>query len=460
MSIHDLKRGATTTGLVAILFAVAIVAFGVLALLLNISERKAESSLTHFRVVDIDDETTDPAVWGQNFPLHYEGYASTVDMERTAYGGSEALPREPTEDDPRTVVSRSKLELIPQLKRLWAGYAFAVDYRQARGHAYALEDQTFTGRQRVVQQPGTCMQCHASSYVAMMKLGEGDLYKGFDMINQKPYQEALKHVEFPVTCIDCHEPETMALRITRPSFMEGVKAWKASQGEPDYDLANATRQEMRSFVCGQCHVEYYFSGPNKNLVFPWAKGLKAEEQLEYFEESGFVDWTHAETGTPMLKVQHPEFELWSQSVHAASGVSCADCHMPYQRVGAKKISNHHVRSPLLDVNAACQTCHNRPEEALIEWVETTQGKHEELTKAALDAVLDLIDDIVAAKEAGATDAQLERARSFHRKASWYVDFVDAENSTGFHAPQEGARLLGEAINHARLGQSALREDVR
>ncbi len=454
------ERGASTGGVVAILFVIAIATFGVLALLLNISDRKAESQLTHFRVVEIDDETDDPAVWGQNFPLHYDGYASTVDMVRTAYGGSEALPREPTPDDPRTVVSRSKLELIPQLKRLWAGYAFAVDYRQARGHAYALEDQTYTGRQRVVQQPGTCMQCHASSYVAMMKLGEGDLYEGFDQINQKPYQEALKHVKYPVTCIDCHDPDTMALRITRPSFMEAVKTWKAAEGEPDYDWTQATRQEMRSFVCGQCHVEYYFFGPDKNLVFPWAKGLTAEDQLAYFDESGFADWTHAETGAPMLKAQHPEFEIWSQGLHAASGVSCADCHMPYQRVGAKKISNHHVRSPLLDINAACQTCHNRSEEDMLAWVEGTQGKHYELSKNALDAVVDLIDDIVAAKEAGATDQQLERARSFQRTASWFVDFVDAENATGFHAPQEGARLLAKAIDNARLGQVALRKDVR
>ncbi len=238
MSIQEPRReerGVSTGGVVAILFVIAIATFGVLALLLNISDRKAESQLTHFRVAEIDDETDDPAVWGQNFPLHYDGYASTVDMVRTAYGGSEALPREPTPDDPRTIVSRSKLELIPQLKRLWAGYAFAVDYRQARGHAYALTDQTYTGRQRVVQQPGTCMQCHASSYVAMMKLGEGDLYEGFNQINQKPYQEALKHVRYPVTCIDCPDPDTMALRITRPSFMEAVKAWKAAEGEPDYD---------------------------------------------------------------------------------------------------------------------------------------------------------------------------------------------------------------------------------
>lgn len=458
--LHKFSRGFSTGGLVVVLLLVAVVAFGVMALLANISQRKAEAKLVHFPVVEIDDETTDPAVWGKNFPHHYDGYASTVDMERTTYGGSEAMPREPTEDDPRTVVSRSKLDLIPQLRRIWAGYAFAVDYREARGHAYALTDQTYTGRQRVVQQPGTCMQCHASSYVAMMKLGEGDLEKGFETINQMPYQEALQHVEFPVTCIDCHNPDTMALRITRPSFIQGLKAWKTAEGEPDYDISQASRQEMRSFVCAQCHVEYYFEGSKRNLVFPWAKGLSADAQLAYLDEIGFTDWTHAETGAPMLKAQHPEFELWSKGVHANAGVACADCHMPYQRVGAMKISNHHVRSPMLDINASCQTCHNRSEEDIQNWVESIQGRHKQLTKKALDAVVDLIDDIVAAKADGANDEQLARARDYQRKASWYVDFVDAENSTGFHAPQESARLLGEAINYARLGQVALAEDTR
>lgn len=449
-----------STPLIILLLVVAIAVFGTLALLANMSERKAEAKLTYFPVVEIDDETTDPAIWGKNFPHHYDSYASTVDMVKTTYGGSEAMPREPTEYDPRLIVTRSKLELIPQLKRIWAGYAFAVDYRQARGHAYALKDQTYTARQRVVQQPGTCMQCHASSYVAMMKLGEGDLEKGFAIINKKPYQEALKHVEFPVSCIDCHDPDTMALRITRPSFLEGVKVWKASEGEPDYDISQASRQEMRSFVCAQCHVEYYFDGPERNLVFPWSKGLTADEQLAHLDEANFVDWTHAETGAPMLKAQHPEFELWQQGTHANAGVSCADCHMPYERVGATKISSHHVRSPMLNINASCQTCHNKPEEEIQAWVESIQGRHYKLTEKALDAVVDLIDDIVAAIKTGATDEQLERARNFQRKASWYVDFVDAENSTGFHAPQEAARLLAESIDYARKGQNALREDMR
>ncbi|MHC5115335.1 MAG: ammonia-forming cytochrome c nitrite reductase subunit c552, partial [Planctomycetota bacterium] len=168
---HARRRGGSTAGTVVVLIVVAVATFAVLALLMNIAERKREATTPFFTVVELTDKTVDPEVWGKNFPLQYDSYKRTVDMERTTFGGSEAMPREPTEGDPREITSRSKLDLIPQLRRIWNGYAFAVDYREKRGHAYMLEDQTLTQRQVVVQQPGTCIQCHASVYDAMMTLG-------------------------------------------------------------------------------------------------------------------------------------------------------------------------------------------------------------------------------------------------------------------------------------------------
>jgi nitrite reductase (cytochrome c-552) len=434
----------------------SLAAIGGAALLVNIFERKQESKNAFFRVVELNDETDDPATWGKNFPLQYDGYKRTVDMVRTRFGGSEAEPREPTQKDPRAIVAQSKIEEDPRLKIMWAGYAFAKDFREERGHAFMLDDQTYTERQQVVKQPGTCMHCHASVYVPYKKLGGGDLIKGFEMMNQMPYSEARTKVAHPVACIDCHDSQTMQLRVTRPGFIEGLRAFKASQGVANYDVnAMASRQEMRSFVCGQCHVEYYFKGPEKRLVYPWAKGLKVEEIMAYYEEVKHKDWTHADTGAPALKAQHPEFELYNQGIHARSGVSCADCHMPYQREGALKISDHHVNSPLLKLNRSCQTCHKWPEEELKARVETIQNRTFSLRNQAMDALVDLIADLKGAKAAGKTDADLAEAHGFQRKAQFYLDFVEAENSTGFHAPQEAARILGESINFARQGQLVL-----
>lgn len=444
-----------------VLAVVAFAAFAVsilgLALLTNIFERKQEARNPFFRVVELTDDTHDPAVWGKNFPLQYDSYLRTVDQVRTRFGGSEAVHKAPTNADPRSIVAQSRLEEDPRLKTMWDGYAFAVDFREERGHAYMLEDQTFTERQAVTQQPGTCINCHASAYEAYKKLGQGDIVQGFHALNKMPYQEARKEVTHPVACIDCHDSQTMALRVTRPAFMEGIKLVKASQGVANFDVnRDATRQEMRSFVCGQCHVEYYFKGPEKTLTYPWHKGMKVENILEYYEEVKHKDWTHAQTGAEALKAQHPEFEMYNQGIHARAGVSCADCHMPYERQGAMKISSHHVRSPLLSINTSCQTCHKGTEEELKFRVETIQERTYKLRGLAMDALVQLIEDIVAAKNAGASDADLAAARENQRKAQFFLDFVEAENSMGFHAPQEATRILGESINFSRLGQVSLR----
>ncbi len=451
------RRGRSALPMVVLLAAAAVVTFGLIGLLVSIIRHKDEARNPFFRVVELTDRTEDPAVWGKNFPFQYDGYLRSVDMERTRYGGSEAVPREPTPDDPRTVVSQSKLLLIPRLRRMWAGYAFAEDFREERGHAYMLEDQVLTGRQQAAPQPGTCLHCHASVYVPYLTAGDGDLFAGFEKVNRMPYAEAVKLVTHPVACIDCHDPQTMQLRVTRPAFIEGIRAARAAEGRLGYDVnRDATRQEMRSFVCGQCHVEYYFAGPEKRLTYPWRKGLEAESILAYYDELGFKDWTHAETGAPMLKAQHPEFEMWSQGIHARSGVACADCHMPYERIGALKVSDHHVRSPLLNVNAACQTCHKVPEDELRLRAETIQERTEHLKDLALSALVDLIDDLSAAQQAGASDARLAEARALQRRASFLADFVEAENSSGFHADQAAALILAESIDASRRGQAAVR----
>jgi nitrite reductase (cytochrome c-552) len=131
--------------------------------------------------------------------------------------------------------------------------------------------------------------------------------------------------------------------------------------------------------------------------------------------------------------------------------------MPYVRVGARKISDHHVRSPLLNINNACQTCHPLPETELKARAELIQENTFNLRNQAMDALVSLIADIKQARARGASDEDLATAREMQRRAQFYLDFVEAENSTGFHAPQEAARILGESMNYSRQGQIAVRE---
>jgi nitrite reductase (cytochrome c-552) len=469
MTDHRPDAPARRGRLLPFALVVAVLAattFGVLWLLGNIHERKQEARERFVRVVEVNDDVIDPAVWGRNFPRQYDSYKRTVDVERTRFGGSEAF---------------QKLDEDPRWRELFKGYAFGVDYREERGHAYMLSDQEETERVKQFKQPGACLHCHASVTVAYRRKGveagvpagkenaRAQLMKGFEVVCAMPYGEANKLVEHPVACVDCHEPEGMELRVTRPGFMNGIAAlarsddpvphmpsverWRKGPKTQDYDPnQDASRQEMRSFVCGQCHVEYYFKGDGKYLTYPWHKGLKMERIEAYYDEVGHKDWKHATSGAPALKAQHPEFELWSQGIHARSGVACADCHMPYKREGAIKVSDHHVRSPLLNISRACQVCHHYPEDEILARAQTIQKRTSDLLIRGEEATLALIRAAAAAQAAGATDEQLAPARAMHRKAQWRLDFIAAENSVGFHADQETARILAEAIDYARQGE--------
>ena len=503
----------------ALAFVLAVLATIVVTLVLvRMFEHKQAERTPFVRLVEVDEMTTDPRPWGVNWPHQYDGWRATAGEK--FYGGSSAMPA-------------SKLEKQPWLKRLFAGYAFSIDYREARGHAYMLYDQGVTERITKKPQAGACLHCHSSTNVLYRKTGleaMGEpadeealssglnlpaVMRGFEELSQKPYSEvyqALQSVpdgtpgespEFPqppgggfsgeiagqpvpedyksdgnahpVTCIDCHDPKRMEIRVTRPGFILGIAAlaesdaptphlpsiekWRKGDRSKPYDPnADASRQEMRSFVCAQCHVEYYCAN-KMTLTFPWGQGLAAEDLEQVWEETTFPDGTeffdykHGETGAPIYKVQHPEFELWSQGVHAKSGVTCADCHMPYERVGAMKVSDHHVRSPLENINRACQTCHNVPEDELRERVEGIQANTVAMTNRAGEAMTQMLDAIMEAKASGVSEENLAEIYELQRKSMWRLDYISSENSRGFHADQEAMRLLGESIDYSRQAET-------
>jgi nitrite reductase (cytochrome c-552) len=455
-------------GALGIAIGAAAVTFLITALLMNIFDRKTEAKNSYVLLEKVTEDDTDPAKWGVNWPRQYDAYKLTATSTRTRFGGhggSEALPAQ-------------KIDRDPWLKRMFLGYAFSIDYRDRRGHAYMLEDQEQTERQ-TKPQTGSCLHCHASIMPVYRELGDGDAMKGFEKTFQYSYKDLNAKLHdsghaHPVSCVDCHSPENMSLRVTRPGFINGIRIlaesseptphipsierWRKGSREKPYDPnVDASRNEMRSFTCGQCHVEYYCAN-KMPLTFPWGNGLKAEQVEKFWDETKFEDGTrfydykHAESGAEILKAQHPEFELWSQGIHARSQVSCADCHMPYMRDGATKVSDHWVRSPLLNVNRACQTCHRFSEDELKARVDGIQEKNQALLQRAGAALMDQLDAIKAAKDSGASQADLKESLELQRKAQWRLDFIAAENSMGFHAPQEAARILGEAADYARQGQ--------
>jgi len=512
--------------LLILIFLVACAIAGVAYLLTSVFQHKMEAKNPYLRFVEVTENTTDPEPWGINWPREYDQYKKTVTPTKTNFGGGDAG------------ITTEKAVTFPFLTRMFAGYAFSLDYRDRRGHAYMLLDQEHTRRVTDRPQPGSCLNCHTSITPTYRRLGDGDVQAGFVKLCMLPYQQAhdevvktgslnatwngttqqLKHVDgaHPVSCLDCHDPQSMRLRVTRPAFINGIKALKKHEGIEDYDPnRDATRQEMRSYVCAQCHVNYY-CGPKIPLLFPWGNGVQVQEVEAYYEnfkfppdpktgeQHRFYDFIHSETGAEILKARHPEFETWSQGIHARSGVTCADCHMPYTRFGAMKVSDHWVRSPLLMVNNSCQQCHQYPEEEIKARVHIIQTRNFDLLQRAGKSCTDMLDAVkivrapfdeanrpaaddkakakLAADEAFAKLSPEEQTKKLqstaqsilndlwaanvaktpelhalgelHRKAQWRLDYVAAENSMGFHAPQETARILGESIDYFRQAQLA------
>lgn len=407
-------------------FLTAIVTAAITLLLVNIFEKKQEAQLYPSVLKPVGEFETDPKVWGENFPFEYDKYLKTETNEgETFYGGSD---------------NYQKLEKYPNLVTLFAGYSFGKDYREERGHYWSLTDVKETKRVND-KTANTCITCKSPQVlIDIQKMGPESFYKSM-------FKDVGAHYTQAIACLDCHDPKTMELRVMRPAFIEALE-------RRGIDIKKASRQEMRSYVCGQCHVEYYFKGEGNYLTFPWDKGYNIDSIEAYYDEYDFKDWVHEISGAPMIKMQHPEFETWNTGIHARSGVACADCHMPYERVGSVKVTNHWIRSPLRNINNACQTCHKWDEAELTSRVKNIQDKtFETMVKTEL-AIIDAVNAIKKAKDAGATDELLKNARYLHRRAQLRWDFVAAENSMGFHSPQETMKTLANAIDFARQSQLA------
>ncbi len=364
----------------------------------------------------------------------YRSWKNTIDTTfRSLYNGNQ-----------RTDVLAAR----PRMVVLWAGYAFAKDYETPRGHMYAIEDVRGSLRtgspmhKTDYSQPAACWACKSSDIPRLTARAEGKtLYK-------KKWVELGSEAVNPIGCADCHEPESMTLRVTR-SFL--VDAYSCCGRR----MEDATEQEMRSLVCAQCHSEYYLRGEDRMPALPWNRGYALEDMEAYYDSLHFTDFIHKLSSAPLLKAQHPDFELAQMGIHAQRGVSCGECHMPAVGEGEKRYNNHHIKSPLAMIDRTCQTCHRESEETLRNDVYERQGKvlnmrnrlEEELTKAHIEARF--------AWDKGATDKQMEPVLQLIRQSQWRWDFSVTSWGASFHAPQEVLRLLGDGFDKASQARMSL-----
>lgn len=438
----DTPQPASTRAWLGWLFLLvaAGVTFGLGIMAASILHRREEAA-QKVPLRPIDEMEMDAARWGENYPREYDSYKRMQDSSaatKTKYGG--ATQRDYLEETPANVI-------------LFGGFGFGKDYRQARGHTHAIEDVTNTLRMKAedanhnlildAKKPATCWTCKSPDVPRMMKKmgGPGNFYaaKFVDL------KDEIKH---PIGCYDCHEANTMKLQITRPALLEALK-----RRDPNFDIEKVSHQEMRSLVCAQCHVEYYFKGKGNYLTFPWDKGFTPDKMEEYFDEKNFdgqefADFTNAVSKTKIVKIRHPDYELFSTGIHAYRNVACADCHMPYRTEGGVKFTDHHLQSPLHNISNSCAVCHRWSEQDIRNRVESIQDKIREARSRAEDALSKAHLDVAAAMEAGAKDEELAAARQQIRHAQLKWDYIAASNGMGFHSPAEALRILAGAVDLA------------
>jgi len=386
------------------------------------------------------------------FPEQYATYERNNESEvMTVYKGSVPFMKN---DNVHPLPEGYKFAQ-PYLKNLWLGYPFMYEYREARGHTLAVKDFVHIDRiNRYAEKgglPATCWNCKTAKMTEWV--GKyGDEFWSKD-VNE--FRTEMDVDDNTIGCAQCHNSQTMELQL----YSVPLKDWLTRSGRTIEDIP---RNEMRALVCAQCHVEYYFTDPkqgaNKKPVFPWDNGYGPENMYQYYKTHGdgqtpgfegqFADWTHPASKTPMIKMQHPEYETWIDGTHGAAGVTCADCHMPYQRMNGKKMSSHWWTSPLKDTEMrACRQCHSdKTPEYLKERVLYTQEKTFTNLLAAQNESVRAHEAVRLAdgyegERAPNYDELMVQARDMIRKGQLFWDYVSAENSIGFHNPSKALNTL-------------------
>ena len=395
-----------------LLFGGSMVVVFVLGLLVSsLMQRRAEvaSVFNNKRTVFEDSIVAQNEKFKSDYPREYETWAMTADTSfKSKYNSSQEV---------------DVLEQRPEMVVLWAGYAFSRHYNTPRGHKHALEDMR-----------------------KILRTGNPDPANFY----AKKWSELGAEEVNTIGCSDCHDARTMDLRPARPALYEAF----ARRG---LDVKSQSHQEMRSLVCAQCHVEYYFIKPDdpnnpgkaNYLTFPHDKGLTCEAAEEYYDSIGFYDYIHPLSKTPILKAQHPGYEISQHGIHAQRGVSCADCHMPYKQEGGVKFSDHQIMSPLAKIDRTCQTCHREDAEVLRQNVYDRQEKCNEVRLRAEQELARAHFEAKYIIDKGASDDEMKPIQALLRKSQWRWDYAIASHGATFHAPQEVIRLLSHSVDYAQ-----------
>lgn len=406
------------------------------------------------KTVSIPDGEYDPAVWGKAYPLEYDSWLKSKDPNppglskyRKGWTGGDKF---------------DKLSESPFMALLFNGWGFGVEYNEIRGHYYMLIDQLEIDPSRL-KAGGVCLTCKTPFAPKLQKELGASYFKD-------PYMDVQAKIpaqfqRMGVMCIDCHDNKTMDLKFSRWTFDKALK-------DMGFDPATATRQEKRSLVCAQCHVTYIIPKDQEmksvSVFFPWQGSKFGDISVENIikvikSDPANLEWKQNVTGFKLGYSRHPEFEVYSKnSVHWNANVACADCHMQYMRVGANKISNHNVGSPLWQGMVACQQCHAESADWLKAQVIAIQDRTTSLLNRAgyANAVAAKLFEAVHKAQAEGKNidkALYDQAKDLYLEAFYRLNYIGADNSAGFHNPTEAARICGDSVAFAEKSSGLLRQ---
>ncbi len=384
------------------------------------------------KIVGVPEGNTnyDPAVWGKYYPQEYNSYLKNYEMapSPTGFGGNLKIQKSVKE---------------PELLINFKGMPFSVDYTYRRGHPYSLKD-LLESKRVGPQTAGGCMTCKTANLI--------DIYRDMgDSYAKTPLADLVPRMKVPIVCANCHDPQNMNLRVINPAFIQAMERRKI-------DIKKATRQEMRSYVCAQCHSTYFIAPADKRVIFPWDKGLLPEQMYAFYQEKPFgfeQDWVHPDSGVKTLKVRHPDYETWLGGSHGRAGVTCIDCHMPYVMENGRKYTSHWVTSPMKKIQESCRPCHTEDNDWLLDRVKNIQNNNWQIQRIAGQTIARAHGVIgKAAQVKNVNAAELDKSRELLRKAQFYWDLVAAENGVGFHNPSQCLNTLGQAVDLAHQSIAA------
>lgn len=393
----------------------------------TIIQRRTEATVMNVPLYALDKFEPRNDIWGMAYPREYARYKEMADTSFSSkYNGN---------------VFRDALDENPRLVILFGGYAFARDYNQPRGHIYAVRDVHHTLRTGTPDehthdmQSSSCWTCKSPDVPRVInEIGAAEFFK-------TPWSQMLSEIVNPIGCANCHNPENQQLRIVQEPLVEAYERLNT-------DLSQVPVNTMRTMVCAQCHVEYYFKGEGKYVTFPWDKGFSVEAMEAYYDAYNFYDWIHPLSKTPVIKAQHPDYELFMTGIHYERGVSCADCHMPYITEGSQKLTDHKIQSPLNNIENSCMVCHRENKDVLIKNVYDRQDKVHEQKIQLEDILVKAHIEAAFAMEKGVSEKDMKQVRSFIRQAQWRWDFVAASHGASFHSPLESMRILSAGKEQA------------